>query len=138
MLFFLFILLTAVVVAVIYGVKVRPRNKPVPAYVSKPKAFTQNQFKEEFAMEKETKVIKTKFDTETPSAKIERVAAAKVHEEIGEELAPLKSQLSSIQSTLSQLESGGQQNMNSSLGQNQQQPNELLQQMQDFSSQAQQ
>ena len=43
----------AVVVAVIY--RARNRNKPTPAYVSKPKPFTQNQFKEEFGMGKEQK-----------------------------------------------------------------------------------
>ena len=48
----------AIVVAVIY--RVRNRHKPAPAYVGKPKAFTKNQFKEELAMEKETKVIKEK------------------------------------------------------------------------------
>jgi hypothetical protein len=126
----------AVVIVGIYGV--RNRNKPTPAYVSKPKSFKQNQFKEEFGMEIETKVIKEKVNTETATAKIERVAAAKVHEEIGEELTPLKRQLSNIQSALNELETSGQQNMNSSIGQNQQQPNQLLQQMQDFSSQAQQ
>src|SRR4051794_9095651 len=139
MLFFLFILFMAIVGAVIY--RVRNRHKPAPAYVSKPKSFTQNQFKEEFGMEKETKVIKEKVNTETSAAKIERVAAAKVHEEIAEELTPLKRQLSSIQSALNELETSGQQNTNSSSGQNQQQqqqPNQLLQQMQDFSSQAQQ
>ena len=125
----------AVVIGVIYGV--RNRNKPAPAYVGKPKPFTQNQFKEELAMEKETKVIKEKVKSEK-TAKIERVAAAKVEEEIGEELMPLKSQLGAIQTALNQLESSGQQNMNSSLGQSQQQPNQLLQQMQQFSSQAQQ
>ena len=84
-------------------------------------------------------MIKEKVNTETSAAKIERVAAAKVHEEIGEELTPLKRQLSVIQSALNELETSGQQNMNSSIGQNQQQqPNQLLQQMQDFSSQAQQ
>jgi hypothetical protein len=51
----------AVVIAVIYGV--RNRNKSTPTYVSKPKFFTQNQFKEEFGMEKETKVIKEKVNT---------------------------------------------------------------------------
>src|SRR4051794_32488920 len=102
MLFSLFILLTADVIAVIYGV--RNRNKPASAYVSKPKSFPQNQLKEEFAMEKETKVIKEKVNTEISAAKIEIVAASKVHEEIGEELTPLKSQLSAIQSALNQLE----------------------------------
>ena len=126
----------AVVVAVIY--RIRNRHKTAPANVSKTKAIYKKSFKEEFTMEKETKVIKEKVNTETSAAKIERVAAAKVHEEIGEELSPLKSQLSSIQSALNNLESSGQQNMNSSVGQNQQQPNQLLQQMQDFSSQAQQ
>jgi hypothetical protein len=53
----------AVVIAVIYGV--RNRNKSTPTYVSKPKSFTQNQFKEEFGMEKETKVIKEKVNTIT-------------------------------------------------------------------------
>ena len=57
MLFFLFILLIAVVLGVFYGV--RNRNKPVPANVSKPISFKQNQFKEELAMEEEeTKIIK--------------------------------------------------------------------------------
>ena len=74
-------------------------------------------------MEKETKVIKEKVNTETSAAKIERVAAAKVHEEIGEELSPLKSQLSAIQSALNNLESSGQQNMNSSVGINNNQIN---------------
>ena len=58
-------------------------------------------------MEKETKVIKEKVNTETSAAKIERVAAAMVHEEIDEELTPLKSQLNAIQSALNQLESSG-------------------------------
>ena len=49
----------AVVIAVIYGV--RNRNKPTPAYISKPKSFTQNQFQEEFGIEKETKVIKKRL-----------------------------------------------------------------------------
>ena len=62
--------------------------------------------------------------------KLKRVAAAKVHEEIGDELMPLKSQLGAIQTALNQLESSGQQNMNSPQGQDQsQQPNQLLQQM---------
>ena len=65
-------------------------------------------------MEKETKVIKERVKTAENAAKIERVAAAKVEEEIGEELMPLKSQLSAIQTTLNQLESSRQQNMNSS------------------------
>src|SRR4051812_45435054 len=96
-------------------------------------------------MEKETTVIKEKVETEGPStAKIERVAVAKVHEEIGEELMPLKSQLGAIQTALNQLESSGQQNMNSpqgqgqGQGQGQQQQNQLLQQLNQFSSQAQQ
>jgi hypothetical protein len=134
--FFLFILLMAVVIAVIYGV--RNRNKPTPAYVSKPKSFTQNQFQEEFGIEKETKVIKEKVDTETSTAKIEKVAAAKFHEEIGEELSPLKRQLNAIQSALNHLESREQENMSLSVGENYQQPNQILQQLQDFSSQAQQ
>ena len=70
--------------------------------LAKLKQSIKNHFKEEFTMEKETKVIKEKVNTETSAAKIERVAAAKVHEEIGEELSPLKSQLSAIQSALNQ------------------------------------
>jgi chromosome segregation ATPase len=128
----------AIVIAVIYGV--RNSNKPSLASVdaSNPKSFTANQLKEEFEMEKETKVIKEKVNTETSSAKIERVAAAKVHEEIADELAPLRSQLQSIQHSLSQLDTNQQNVGSSSNGQAQLQSNDLLKQMQQFSSQAQQ
>lgn len=67
-------------------------------------------------MEKETKIIKERVKS-AENAKIERVASAKVDEEIGEELMPLKSQLGAIQTALNQLESSGQQNMNSQQGQ---------------------
>ncbi|WP_158587410.1 hypothetical protein [Neobacillus notoginsengisoli] len=128
----------AVVIAVIYGV--RNGNKPAmaPADASKPKSFITNQLKEEFAMEKETKVIKEKGNTESSTAKIERVAAAKVHEEIADELAPLRNQLQSIQHSLGQLDSSRQNVGSSSNVQDQQQSNDLLKQMQQFSSQAQQ
>jgi DNA repair exonuclease SbcCD ATPase subunit len=123
----------------IWGIFMRRRNnKPVPA-IEEPKPFLKNQFKEEFAMEeKETKIIKERVKT-AENAKIERVAAAKVEEEIGEELAPLKNQLRTIQDTLSQLNSVNQHQSTMSTGwQNEQQSNDLLSQMQDFSSQAQQ
>src|SRR3954454_8449510 len=135
MLFSLLIFLIAFVAGVIYGV--RNRNKPAPAYVGKSKSFIPNQFKEELAMKKETKVITERVKS-AENAKIERVAAAKVEEEIGEELMPLKNQFSTIQTALNELQSSGQQNMNASQGQNQQQSNQLLQQMNQFSSQAQQ
>ena len=67
-------------------------------------------------MEKETKIIKERVKS-AENAKIERVVSAKVDEEIGEELMPLKSQLGAIQTALNQLESSGQQNMNSQQGQ---------------------
>ena len=112
---------------------IRKRNKPVPA-IETPKPFSNNRFKEEFAMEKE-KLIKERVKT-AENDKIERVAAAKVEEEIGEELTPLKNQLSVIQNSLNQLSSGNQQSTMSSTGQNQQHSNELLKQLQQFSSQA--
>jgi hypothetical protein len=137
MLSFLIILLIAAGLGVTYGVS--RRNKPTPAFVSNSKSFPENRFKEEIAMEKETKIIKERVKS-AETAQIKKVAAAKAEEEIAEELVPLKDQLKEIQSTLSNLGTNGQQqnNMNSSTGQNQQQPNQLLQQMQDFSSQARQ
>src|SRR3954469_21682512 len=69
-------------------------------------------------MEKETKIIKEKVKS-SKIAEIESIAAAKAHEEIGEELMPLKSQLGAIQTALNQLESSGQQNMSSQQGQGQ-------------------
>ena len=115
---------------------IRKRNKPVPA-IETPKPFSNNRFKEEFAIEKEKKLIKERVKT-AENDKIERVAAAKVEEEIGEELTPLKNQLQVIQNSLNQLSSGNQQSTISSTGQNQQHSNELLKQLQQFSSQAQQ
>ena len=88
-------------------------------------------------MEKETEVIKEKVKS-AEKGKMEKVAS-KVEVEVGEELTPLTSQLGAIQTVLNQLEQRGQQNMNfSSSGQSQQQPNQLLKQMEQFSSQAQQ
>ncbi len=135
MLFFIVIL---VAIAIGAAFVVRKRNKPIPA-IDTPKPFSNNRFKEEFAMEKETKVIKEKV-VNAENAKIERVAAAKVEEEIGEELAPLRSQLHSIQNALSQISSSNQnqQSTMSSGGQNQNQSNDLLKQLEQFSSQAQQ
>ena len=115
----------------------RKRNNPIPAIETTPKPFSNNHFKEEFALEEKTKVIKERVKT-AENAKIERVAAAKVEEEIADELAPLKSQIQAIQNTLNQLNSGNQQSTISSGGQNQNQSNDLLNQMQQFSSQAQQ
>jgi|GEM_PF-3777285 len=90
------------------------------------------------AKETELEVIKKNIKSkDAEKATIERVATAKVEAEIGEELAPLKSQLQTIQNALNQLNSSGQASM-TSVGQNQQQSNELLNQMQQFSSQAQQ
>jgi hypothetical protein len=135
MLFFLFILL-----AIAIGVSfVNNRNKPL-AVITRP--LQKNQFKEEFAMEKETKVIKESVKS-TENDKIEKIAAAKVEAEIGEELTPLKSQLDTIQHALNQVSTGGQQSSMSYSGQNQQQSNQqqsnqLLGQLQQFSSQAQQ
>jgi hypothetical protein len=137
MLFFI-VLLSAIAIGVIFFMG-KKKNDPIPAIV-RSKPLSSNHFKEEFAMEeKETKIIKERVKT-AENAKIERIAAAKVDEEIGEELAPLKSQLQSIQNTLNQFNSGNQQSTMSSGGQNQNQnqSNELLSQMQQFSSQAQQ
>jgi hypothetical protein len=135
MLFFI-VLLLAIAIGVIFFMG-KKKNNPIPAIVT-PKPFSNNHFKEEFALEeKETKIIKERVKS-AENTKIERIAAAKVDEEIGEELAPLKSQLQSIQNTLNQFNSGSQQSSMSSGGQNQNQSNELLRQMQQFSSQAQQ
>ena len=84
-------------------------------------------------MEKETKVIK-KIVKSAEEAKIGSIAAAKVDEEIGEELMPLKSQLGVIQTALNQLQSSSQQNMNSPQGQSQQQPNQMQQQQQQITT----
>ena len=132
MLFFMLILLFTAGVGIIYGV--RNKRSPSPAYEVKKNQLTQTQLKEEFALEKETEAIKERVK----SSEAAKIAANKVEEEIGEELTPLKSQLREIQSALNQLESSGQENMNFSMGQNQQQPNDLLKQMEQFSSQAQQ
>lgn len=77
---------------------------------------------------------------EAAEDKIERLATSKVEEEISEELSPLKSQLENIENALNQLQLSGQQftSMNSYIGHNQQQSQELLQQFQQFSSKAQQ
>lgn len=89
--------------------------------------------------ETELEVIKKNIKSkDAENAKIEKVASAKVEEEIGEELAPLKSQLQTIQNALDKLNVNGQQTSMTSAGQNQQQSNELLSQMQQFSTQAQQ
>lgn len=135
MLIFIVLLLTIA----IWGIFMRRRNNKPVSSIEETKPFLNNQFKEEFAMEeKETKIIKEKVKT-AENAKIERIAAAKVEEEIGEELSPLKNQLRSIQDTLNQLNSGNQHQSTTSTGvQNEQQSNDLLRQMQDFSSQAQQ
>src|SRR4051812_23081104 len=138
MLFFIVLLLAIAIGVVIFmGIK---RNNPIPAIeTTTPKPFSNNQFKEEFALEEKTKVIKERVKT-AENSKIERVAAAKAEEEIAVELAPLKSQIKSIQNTLNQLNSDNQQSTMSSGGQNQNQneSNDLLNQLQQFSSQAQQ
>lgn len=112
----------------------------IPAIVTLNYLNLKQSIQEGISMVKETEleVIKKNIkSSDAEKAKIEKVAAAKVEEEIGEELLPLKSQLSSIQTALNQLESNSQQ-MNPSIGQNQQQTNELLRQIQQFSSQTQQ
>src|SRR4051812_36622454 len=142
MLFFIVLLLAIAIGVVIFmGIK---RNNPIPAIeTTTPKPFSNNQFKEEFALEEKTKVIKERVKT-AENSKIERVAAAKAEEEIAVELAPLKSQIKSIQNTLNQLNSDNQQSTMSSGGQsqnqnqNQNESNDLLNQLQQFSSQAQQ
>jgi hypothetical protein len=139
MLFFIVLLLAIAIGVVIFMGK--KRNNPIPAIETTPKPFSNNQFKEEFAMEEKTKVIKERVKT-AENAKIERVAAAKAEEEIAVELAPLKSQIQSIQNTLNQLNSVNEQNTMSSgmqnQNQNQNESNDLLNQLQQFSSQAQQ
>ncbi|MEH7272489.1 hypothetical protein [Neobacillus vireti] len=139
MLFFIVLLLAIGIGVVIFMGK--KRNNPIPAIATAPKPISNNQFKEEFALEEKTKVIKERVKT-AENAKIERVAAAKAEEEIAVELAPLKSQIQSIQNTLNELNSVNQQSTMSSGGQNQSQiqnqSNDLLNQLQQFSSQAQQ
>lgn len=135
MLFFIVLLLAIAIGVVIFMGK--KRNNPIPAIETTPKPFSNNQFKEEFAMEEKTKVIKERVKT-AENVKIERVAAAKAEEEIAVELAPLKSQIQSIQNTLNQLNSVNEQNTMSSGMQNQNESNDLLNQLQQFSSQAQQ
>jgi chromosome segregation ATPase len=141
MLIFIVLLLAIAIGVVIFMGK--KRNNPIPAIETTPKPFSNNQFKEEFAMEEKTKVIKERVKT-AENAKIERVAAAKAEEEIAVELAPLRSQIQSIQNTLNQLNSANDQTTMSSGGQNQNQnqnqnqSNDLLNQLQQFSSQAQQ
>lgn len=137
MLFFIVLLLA---IAIGASIIVRRGAKPITAPaapISKP--ITNNRFKEEFSMEKETKVIKERVHA-AENDKIERVAAAKVEEEIGEELTPLRNQLETIQNALNSLNSGSQQSVISSGsgGQSQQQSSELLRQLQQFSTQAQQ
>ena len=80
----------AVVAGVIYVVI--NRKKPAPAYIGTSIPNTQNHFKEELAMEKETEVIKEKVKS-AEKGKMEKVASSKVEVEVGEELTPLTSQL---------------------------------------------
>jgi hypothetical protein len=125
-------------VIVWYVRNVRTQSEPAMAIKSGP--VPEKQFREEFAMEKETKVVIEKRADASKEAKIERLTAEKVHEEIGDELMPLRSQLETMQNVLNQLQSSGQQSysMQTSSGQSQQTSDELLQQMQQFSTQAQQ
>jgi hypothetical protein len=131
MLFFLLILL-----AIAIGVSlVNKRSKSLAIETKTP--LIKKQYMEEFGMEKETKVIKESVKS-TEKDKIERIAAAKVEAEIGEELTPLKNQLETIQQALNQVGTNSQQSSMSFSAQNQQQSNQLLDQLQQFSSQAEQ